>query len=345
MATTTGTIKLRYVVTGANSGASEVSKNRWNDSLIVASGTNGDIFVRDSGQTDGWGWQTVLPVANGGTGAATLTSHGVLLGAGASAIAALAEAATGTVLTGVTGANPAFSASPALTSISLPSSTSITVVSASIKLTATSSFGVGAVSVGDWNVDNAGEFTPFSTNSRDVGSSALKVRSIYLGTSVITPAVTITSANGAAGTATKIQKTVTGIADAVPTTVLTITIPNAAHSATIVLTEVGSLGAGGAIGANEASSSKSYCIVVTRTPGVNAVATVSLAFGSAAAAVAGATTCGASIAAAAVSGAVGATNTIDLQVTVARGGGASDNHTCLVLAEVLNANATGVTIA
>lgn len=194
MPTTAGTITHRYVVTGANSGASQISKDRYNDSFIVAAGSNGDILVRDSGQTDGWGWQTVLPVVNGGSGRATLTNHGVLVGAGTGAVTQLAVGVTGTVLAGATGADPAFTASPALTSISLPSSNTITVVSASIKLTSTSSFGVGAVSIGDWNVDNAGEFTPFSTNSRDVGSSALKVRSVYCGTSVITPAVTIASA-------------------------------------------------------------------------------------------------------------------------------------------------------
>lgn len=49
-----------------------------------------------------------IPVANGGTGAATLTSHGVLLGNGTGAIAATAEGATGKVLVGVTGGNPVF---------------------------------------------------------------------------------------------------------------------------------------------------------------------------------------------------------------------------------------------
>lgn len=56
-----------------------------------------------------------LPVANGGTGQVTLTNHGVLVGAGTSAITQLAAAAAGTLLTGQgTGSDPAFSATPTL---------------------------------------------------------------------------------------------------------------------------------------------------------------------------------------------------------------------------------------
>ncbi len=58
------------------------------------------------------------PVVEGGTGAITLTSHGVLLGNTTSAITATAAGTTGTVLTGVTGSAPVF-ASPAASSISL----------------------------------------------------------------------------------------------------------------------------------------------------------------------------------------------------------------------------------
>jgi len=56
-------------------------------------------------------------VAGGGTGATSLTDHGVLVGSGTSPIDALAVGATGTVLGGVTGADPAFTATPSVTSI------------------------------------------------------------------------------------------------------------------------------------------------------------------------------------------------------------------------------------
>lgn len=51
-----------------------------------------------------------LGVASGGTGATTLTNHGVLLGQGTSAVVATAVGTTGTVLHGNTGADPTFSA-------------------------------------------------------------------------------------------------------------------------------------------------------------------------------------------------------------------------------------------
>ena len=53
----------------------------------------------------------ILPVGNGGTGATTLTDHGVLVGSGAGAITPLAVGATGELLIGATGADPAFGTS------------------------------------------------------------------------------------------------------------------------------------------------------------------------------------------------------------------------------------------
>ncbi len=50
-------------------------------------------------------------VAGGGTGRATLTTHGVLVGEGTAAIAQLAVGTTGQVLVGSTGADPAFGSS------------------------------------------------------------------------------------------------------------------------------------------------------------------------------------------------------------------------------------------
>jgi trimeric autotransporter adhesin len=155
--------------------------------------------------------------------------------------------------------------------------------------------------------------------------------------------------NGAgAGTTisrTELNKRVTGIADATGTAVLTVTIPNAAHSAQLYIELCGSLGAGGAIGANEASATNCYTVTFARTAGVNAVAAISAASGASAAAVAGAATVTCTAAMSAVSGAVGASNTFTVNVTISRSGGSSTNHTCLVYAKLLNANATGVSIS
>ena len=54
-----------------------------------------------------------IEIAAGGTGAATLTSNGVLIGNGTSAITALAAGATGQLLIGATSAAPAFGSSAA----------------------------------------------------------------------------------------------------------------------------------------------------------------------------------------------------------------------------------------
>ena len=62
------------------------------------------------------------PIVEGGTGAQTFTSHGVLLGNGISAITATGAGTTGQVLTGVTGSAPTFQ-SPAASSISITGDT------------------------------------------------------------------------------------------------------------------------------------------------------------------------------------------------------------------------------
>lgn len=54
------------------------------------------------------GGSGVLPVASGGTGAATLTSKGVVYGNGTSAVGITAAGTNGQVLLGVTAGNPAF---------------------------------------------------------------------------------------------------------------------------------------------------------------------------------------------------------------------------------------------
>jgi len=66
---------------------------------ITAKGT-GKVIIDDLQLT------TDLAVSEGGTGASTLTDHGVLLGSGTGAITSLGEASTGQILTGVTSSDP-----------------------------------------------------------------------------------------------------------------------------------------------------------------------------------------------------------------------------------------------
>lgn len=154
-----------------------------------------------------------------------------------------------------------------------------------------------------------------------------------------------TPSAGAATTRTEINKAVTAFTDAVAKTVFTVTVPNAAHHAVIELEVQGALGAGGAIGAGEAMATNTYKIAIVRTAGVATVATATAAGSAVAVAVAGANTVTATAAVSAISGAVGATQTFTIDVTITKNAGTSDNHTCLAYAKLMNANATGITIA
>lgn len=74
--------------------------------LSIAQGGTGS--ATQSGALSNILGASTVPVANGGTGRATLTAHGVLVGEGTSAINQLAVGTTGQVLVGATGADPAF---------------------------------------------------------------------------------------------------------------------------------------------------------------------------------------------------------------------------------------------
>lgn len=86
-------------------------------------GSTTGLTFAGSGSTETLGG--TLVVANGGTGVGTLTSHGVLLGNGTSAVSATAVGATGTVLIGTSASAPSFSATPNVTSISFGAGSSL----------------------------------------------------------------------------------------------------------------------------------------------------------------------------------------------------------------------------
>lgn len=172
-----------------------------------------------------------------------------------------------------------------------------------------------------------------------VGGGATIAKQLFVGTKL-----TVGGELAGAKTSTKILKSVTAIADATATDVLTVTVPNAAHSGTLRVTLTGSLGAGGAIGANEATGSISYDFAIARTAGVATVVGASTAYGSTTASVAGGATITITAAASGMTGAVGATQTFTVQATITKGSGSSAAHTCVVNAEIINANATGITI-
>lgn len=154
-------------VTGCNGAAQAL---QWTsgtgfgcNSTIATSGANANI-------TSLIGITTPIPVSEGGTGAATLTSHGVLLGEGTSAVGQTTAGTTGQVLVGSTGANPAFGTTVA----------GLTFTSA---ITPQSTGGIVGTTTNDSaNVGSVGEF-PTPTNLTGVSltsSTAANVASISL---------------------------------------------------------------------------------------------------------------------------------------------------------------------
>lgn len=85
--------------TSANKGIASFST----DNFAVASGA---VTIKDAGVDLAAEVTGILPVANGGTGANTLTDHGVLLGSGTGAVTPLGVATNGQLLIGSTGADP-----------------------------------------------------------------------------------------------------------------------------------------------------------------------------------------------------------------------------------------------
>ncbi|MBU6310862.1 DUF5011 domain-containing protein, partial [Patescibacteria group bacterium] len=85
-----------------------------------------------------------IPVASGGTGATTLTTNGVLYGAGTGAIVATGQGAANSILVANAGA-PSFSAAPTIgTSVTTPIVIGGSAVGSSLSLRPTSGAGVGA---------------------------------------------------------------------------------------------------------------------------------------------------------------------------------------------------------
>lgn len=135
-------------------------------------------------------------------------------------------------------------------------------------------------------------------------------------------------------------KKVTAIPDNAATDVLTVTIPNGNHAGTLRLTFTSSNGGADAF---ESTRTASGQIAIARTTGVNAVATAATIDDAAIATVAAGATHTLAYNVSAIAGAVGATNTFTVQVTIDDSGNLGGNQ-CVVLAELINTEATGITV-
>lgn len=148
--------------------------------------------------------------------------------------------------------------------------------------------------------------------------------------------VDISAAPGSAGSRTTILVR-REVVDNVAEDFITVTVPNNVHGGQLRVTAMGQLGDG------DSTHSVEHLVSFSRITGANAKAVASSAVGSAKTTGAGAdaTT---TIAVSAVGGAVGATNTFTITGKVARSAGASDGHTLVLYAELLNGQTGGLTM-
>jgi hypothetical protein len=86
---------------------------------VTAAGTTNNVLTAVTGNDPAWAQVDlasmitgILPVSNGGTGLATITDHGIMVGSGTGAVTPLAVGATGETVMGSTGADPTWTSSP-----------------------------------------------------------------------------------------------------------------------------------------------------------------------------------------------------------------------------------------
>lgn len=89
--------------TSTINGAATLVLNQNRGSVIMSDGTNYQVQLGAAGLQ-----ATPAVVPEGGTGAATFTNHGLMLGSGTAALAVTPVGTTGQLLQGVSGANPAW---------------------------------------------------------------------------------------------------------------------------------------------------------------------------------------------------------------------------------------------
>lgn len=133
----------------------------------------------------------------------------------------------------------------------------------------------------------------------------------------------------------------TGIADNTATDILTITVPNANHAASIRLTFLSS---NGSTDEKESSRVAEGLVVLARTTGANVVPAAAALALTQIATVSGGATHTLAYAVSSVTGAVGAVNTFTITVTIDDSGNVGSNQV-MVLAELMNSEASGVTMA
>jgi hypothetical protein len=169
----------------------------------TAAGTAGQILT-SAGTASAPTWTTIIPVANGGTGAATLTSNAVLLGNGTGAVQTVAPGSTGNVLVsnGTTWVSQAAPASGVSTVGSISATSNIkgaTISGTSITLTAADGTNGGVVTTASQTFAGTKTFADVNLSGalNGASSSSSTIAGFNAAITPITSAVTINSENAA----------------------------------------------------------------------------------------------------------------------------------------------------
>jgi len=208
----------------------------------------------------------------------------------------------------------------------------------------------GAASPASWQLrDSAGNhwYLWFDTNGalRQADAATFEAAAFNFNTGGDLVAGVGGAQSGVAGQATQASQILTkktGIANNTATAVIAVTVPNGNHAASIKVRLLGTLGAGA--DTFESSRVAEGLVVIARQTGANAVAVAAALDLVQIATVAGGGTLTLAYAVSAIAGAVGAVNTFNITVTLVVTGTITD-HQCVVLAELINAEASGVTMA
>lgn len=147
--TTTGTLAITYA-TGQTANSFLATPDGTTGALGLRTVVAGDLPPINLASTANGGITGTLPVTHGGTGAATLTDHGVLLGSGTAAVTPLAALDDDQLLLGSTGADPA-----AVSLVNCGSSTAALAYS-----TSTHTFSCQTISAGTGTVTSVAQTVP-----------------------------------------------------------------------------------------------------------------------------------------------------------------------------------------
>jgi hypothetical protein len=185
--TNTGTLALTFA-TGQTANSFLASPDGTTGAVGLRTIVAGDLLPIDLASTANGGIKNTLTVAHGGSGAVTLTSHGVLIGQGTSAITGLTALTNDQLLLGSTGADPA-----AVSLLNCGSSTQALAYS-----TSTHTFSCQTISAGTGTVTSVAQTMPsvFSVSGSPVTTSGTLAVTFATGQ---TQNQVLASPNGASG--------------------------------------------------------------------------------------------------------------------------------------------------